>query len=106
MAEEEKAAEKRPRRAIGETEVVRWFCYAGFAVCSVLLVVALTFNARWFPSAVGVLVWGVPALFMYKAEQARRENVAVARAKAAEGGRSGGRERFKGLDEAGTGDWS
>jgi type IV secretory pathway TrbD component len=82
--------ERRPRRRVGETEVVRWFCYAGFAVCSVVLVVALTFNVRWFPALVGVVIWGVPTLVMYRQEQARRENMQVVRehrTKSAGGGR-------------------
>jgi hypothetical protein len=78
---------------IGETQIVRWFCYAGFAVCSVVLVVALTFNARWFPALVGVVVWGIPALAMYRTEQARRENVSVVKA-AQQARTGGGKDRF------------
>lgn len=75
-----------------ETKVVRWFCYAGFAVCSVALIIALTFNARWFPAAVGVVIWGVPALIMYRQEMARRENMQVVQEHRAK--TSGGGKRF------------
>lgn len=82
---------------IGENEVVRWFCYLGFAACSILLVIALTFNGRWVASLVGVIVYGVPALSMYRAEQNRRENVSVVRA--AQSARAGGAGRFDFGDE-------
>jgi hypothetical protein len=83
---------------IGENEVVRWFCYLGFAVCSLLLVAGLTFDGRWVAALVGVVVYGVPALAMYRAEQAKRENVSVAAAAAQGRSTSGGRGRFVGLD--------
>ena len=83
---------------IGENEVVRWFCYLGFAASSVLLVAALTFNGRWVAPLVGVVVYGVPALSMYRAEQNRRENVSVVRA--AQSARAGGgAQRFDFGDE-------
>ena len=83
---------------IGENEIVRWFCYLGFAACSLLLVATLAFNGRWLAPLIGVVVYGVPALSMYRAEQARRENVSVV--KAAQAARTGGsRERFDFGDE-------
>lgn len=97
--EDEGKAAQKTKRKVGETEVVRWFCYAGFAVCSVVLVVVLTFNVRWFPALVGVVIWGVPTLIMYRQEQARRENMDVVREHRAKSA-GGGRRFFEDGDES------
>lgn len=87
------ADQKRPK--ISETAVVRWFCYAGFAVCSVLLVAALAVGWDWWAPLVGTVVYGIPALTMYQGEQARRENLAVvAGAQATRAGASPGSFEF------------
>lgn len=71
------ADQKRP--TLSETAIVRWFCYAGFAVCSVLLIAVLSLGMEWWAPLVGTIVYGIPALTMYRQEEARRENLAVIR---------------------------
>jgi hypothetical protein len=95
-------AEEERRRRVGESEIIRWFCYAGFAVCSVVLVVALTFNARWFPALVGCVVWGVPAVLMYRKEQDRREQLAVVAARQRKNAPAKGKPRFDFGEENGS----
>jgi hypothetical protein len=81
-------------RRVNESQVVRWFCYAGFAVCSVLLIVVLSFDLDWRPSAVGSLLFGIPSLVMYRQEEQRRENLEVVR-----GVQQGARRQFDDSDD-------
>ena len=67
------------QRKPSETSIVRWFCYLGFAICSLLLIATLSFGADWRAPLVGTFIYGVPALAMYRQEETRRENLAVVR---------------------------
>lgn len=76
------------RTELSETSAIRWFCYLGFISCSVSLVVVLALGLSWWAPLVGTLVYGVPALSMYRQEEQRRENFAVVQM--AQRARSGG----------------
>lgn len=65
------------RKGVSETAVIRWFCYLGFMSCSIVLIAALSIGWAWWPPLVGTIVYGIPALSMYRQEEQRRENLAV-----------------------------
>lgn len=64
---------------VTETAIVRWFCYIGFAVCSVLLITVISLGMDWWAPLVGSLLYGIPALIMYRQEAVSRENLEVVR---------------------------
>lgn len=82
------ADQRRPK--VTETAIVRWFCYVCFAVCSILLIVSLTLGWDWRAPLVGSLLYGIPALIMYRQEAVSRENLEVVRGAQASLSRSSG----------------
>lgn len=73
---------------MSESAVVRRFLYLGFAVCSIMLVVALSIGTEWRAGAAGTLVYGALAMAVYRQEQEREDN--AERVRAAAGARTRG----------------